>query len=141
FGQLNALIRKFVAKPLPEHKAGGASEILLAGACELLFLNVPPHAAVDAANRLAESDPNAAHFKPLINAVLRRISREGAAIVAAQDAGRLNTPDWLWGRWAENLGEVGAHEIARAHAQVPPLDLALKAPGDIPGLEGERIAP
>ena len=59
------------------HKAGAAHEILLMGACELLILKVAAHAAVDAANQLAAKDSKAVHFKPLINAVLRRISREG----------------------------------------------------------------
>ena len=77
FGQIQALIAGFVPKPPPPHKAGPALEILYAGACELLFLDVAPHAAVDGANRLAQADNKAVHFKPLINAVLRRVSREG----------------------------------------------------------------
>ena len=89
-----------MAKSPPPHKSGITPEILIAGGCELLFLNTPPHAAVDAANRLAQTDRNAVHFKPLINAVLRRIAREGEAIVASQDAATLNTPDWLWPRWS-----------------------------------------
>jgi 16S rRNA (cytosine967-C5)-methyltransferase len=141
-GQLNVVIRAFVPKEPQEHKAGTALEILLAGACELLFLKVAPHAAVDAANKLAEADTKAVHFKPLINAVLRRIAREGEAIVAAQDAARLNTPDWLWPRWAENFGDATARAIAEAHAQVPPLDLTLKEADDpLPGLGGKRLAP
>src|ERR1700744_5788644 len=98
-GALDAVLRKFVAKPLAPHKAGAASEILLLGACELLILKVAAHAAVDAANDLAAKDPKAVHFKPLINAVLRRLSREGEAIMATLDAPRLCTPDWLWTRW------------------------------------------
>jgi 16S rRNA (cytosine967-C5)-methyltransferase len=61
FGQLEALIRAFVPKAPPPHKAGAALEILIAGACELLFLNVASHAAVDAANRLAQTDSKAVH--------------------------------------------------------------------------------
>jgi 16S rRNA (cytosine967-C5)-methyltransferase len=126
FGQLDALIRTFVPKAPQPHKAGATLEILLAGAAELLFLNVAAHAAVDGANRLAAEDTNAVHFKPLINAVLRRVAREGAAIVAAQDGARLNTPDWLWTRWSEHFGEDTARRIATAHAVIPPLDLTLK---------------
>jgi len=72
-GALDAVLRKFLQKPLAPHKAGAASEILLLGACELLILKVAPHAAVDAANQLAAKDNKAVHFKPLINAVLRRV--------------------------------------------------------------------
>jgi 16S rRNA (cytosine967-C5)-methyltransferase len=127
FGQLEALIRHFVPKSPPPHKAGATLEILYAGAAELLLLNVAPHAAVDAANRLAADDAKAVHFKPLINAVLRRVAREGAAVLAAQDGERRNTPDWLWQRWAETYGEDGARHIAHAHLGVPPLDLTLKS--------------
>jgi 16S rRNA (cytosine967-C5)-methyltransferase len=125
-GQLDALIRAFVPKPPPPHKAGPALEILLAGACELLFLDVAPHAAVDGANRLAQADGKAVHFKPLINAVLRRVAREGAGVIAAQDAPRLNTPDWLWSRWAEAYGEETARAIALAHLAPAPLTLVKK---------------
>lgn len=122
-GQLEALVRHFVPKTPPPHRAGATLEILLAGACELLLLDVAPHAAVDGANRLAAADSKAVHFKPLINAALRRIAREGKAILAAQDAERLCTPDWLWTRWCEAYGEVTTRAMARAHLATPPLDL------------------
>ena len=63
------------------------------------------------------ADAKAVHFKPLINAVLRRIAREGEAIAARQDAERLNVPDWLWPRWVEHFGEATARAIARAHLE------------------------
>jgi 16S rRNA (cytosine967-C5)-methyltransferase len=129
-GQLEDLIRHFVPKSPPPHKAGPTLEILMAGACELLFLGVAPHAAVDAANRLAQGDAKAVHFKGLINAVLRRVVREGAGVIAGQDAAALNTPDWLWPRWVAHYGEETARAMAAAHLAVPPLDLTLKARDD-----------
>ena len=134
-GQLEALIRVFVPKPPARNRAGPVPEILLAGACELLFLDVPAHAAVDGANRLAQADDKAVHFKPLINAVLRRVAREGAALIATQDAARLNTPDWLWQRWSEAYGEETARAIADAHQGVPPLDIVVKEAVTIPDAE------
>jgi 16S rRNA (cytosine967-C5)-methyltransferase len=126
FGQIDALIRHFVPKPPAPQRAGSTPEILLAGVCELLFLDVAAHAAVDCANRLCERDKNAVHFKPLVNAVLRRISREGKAVLETQDGPRLNTPDWMWTRWCEAYGEDTARKIAAAHLLPPPLDIALK---------------
>jgi 16S rRNA (cytosine967-C5)-methyltransferase len=70
------------------------------------------------------------HFKPLINAVLRRVSREGAAHVARQDAAQLNIADWLRQRWTETYGESVTREIAHTLAQIPPLDLTCKTPED-----------
>jgi 16S rRNA (cytosine967-C5)-methyltransferase len=128
FGQLDALIRTYVPRPPARNRAGSVPEILLAGACELLFLDVAAHAAVDAANRLAQADDKAVHFKPLINAVLRRVAREGKQTIDAQDAARLNTPDWLWQRWVETYGEETTRAIASVHLAVPPLDIVTKGP-------------
>lgn len=138
FGQLQALVHAFVPKPPPHHRAGPTLELLLAGVCELVFLSVAPHAAVDAANELSTRDSKAVHFKPLINAVLRRISREGAAVLSMQDAARLNTPDWLWSRWCETYGEGTARAIAEAHLARPPLDIHPKS-NTAAQPEGERI--
>ena len=126
FGSLDSLLRHFVPKPLAPHKAGPATEILLLGACELLILKVPAHAAVDAANNLAAADNKAVHFKSLINAVLRRVSREGADLRGGRDNARLNTPDWLWNRWLAEYGVEAARQIAYAHGKEAPLDIVLK---------------
>jgi 16S rRNA (cytosine967-C5)-methyltransferase len=131
FGELDAVVRLLVPKPLAPHKAGPASEILLLGACELLILKVPAHAAVDAANRLAAADGKAVHFKALINAVLRRLAREGEALRAGLDGVRLNTPDWLWQRWLDQYGEDTARDIAAANQREAPLDIFLKNPDAI----------
>ena len=126
FGELDTTIRHFVPKPLPTHKAGPAMEILLLGAAELLILKGAAHAAVDGANNLASADSKAVHFKPLINAVLRRIAREGEAVRSSLDAPRLNTPDWLWERWRAQYGEDITRAIALAHSREAPLDITLK---------------
>jgi len=127
YGALDAVLRRFLKKPLAPHKSGASLEILLLGACELLVLKTPAHAAVDAANRLAATDPKAVHFKPLINAVLRKVSSEGAAIFSSQDGERLCTPDWLWQRWTAQYDKDTARQIARAHQAEAPLDITLRS--------------
>ena len=133
-GLLDAVLREFMEKPLQPHKAGAAHEILLMGACELLVLKVAAHAAVDAANQLAAGDKKAVHFKPLINAVLRRIAREGENALAKLDAPRLCTPDWLWTRWSGQYGEETARAIAQAHLREAPVDIVI-ASGEAPDSE------
>jgi 16S rRNA (cytosine967-C5)-methyltransferase len=130
-GALDAVLRQFIAKPLAPHKAGPAAEILLLGACELLILKVASHAAVDAANELAAKDAKAMHFKPLINAVLRKIAKEGEAVLSGLDRERLSTPDWLWTRWTAQYGAGTARAIARAHQSEAPIDIVLKSPGAV----------
>ncbi len=135
-GALDAVLRKFIAKPLVPHKAGATSEILLLGACELLILKVAAHAAVDAANQLAAKDSKAVHFKPLINAVLRKVARDGESVLSGLDRERLSTPDWLWTRWAAQYDAGTARVIARAHQHEAPIDIILKsADGALPPSE------
>jgi 16S rRNA (cytosine967-C5)-methyltransferase len=90
-------------------------------------LKTPPHAAIDLAVRLAQWDPRARRYDKLVNAVLRRVAKEGDGIVASLDAPRVNTPDWLWDRWVARYGEQRAHAIAAVNLVEPPLDLTVKS--------------
>ena len=51
----------------------------------------------------------------LINAVLRRLARDGKARLAALDPVPLDTPEWLMRRWIAHYGEETARAIALAH--------------------------
>lgn len=124
-GQLDALVSAALAHRLPR-RAVGVRDVLRLGAAQLLFLGTPPHAAVATAVALAEADGLGA-YKGLVNAVLRRLAREGPARLAAQDAARLNTPDWLWRAWVAAYGRRTARAIAAAHLEEAPLDLSVKA--------------
>ncbi len=123
-GQIDALIGGCLARPLPD-QATVVRAILRLGVCQSVFLGTPAHAAVDTSVRLARARRQG-RFLALVNAVLRRISRDGRAIADAQDATRLNTPDWLWQAWAKAFGAAVARAIATAHLSEPPLDLTLK---------------
>lgn len=124
-GEIDHVIANFLREPLPV-RSGPAELILRLAAAELLFLDVAPHAAVSSAVALADKDHRARHFKGLINAVARRISSEGKAMLPTLDAERLNTPPWAWDNWAAAYGEDGARAIAKAHALEPPLDISVK---------------
>ena len=120
-GEIDTVLGALVAKPLEGPNAAGR-QVLRLGAAQLLFLGTAPHAAVDTSVRLIE-DAHLPHLKGLANAVLRRISREGLAILGDRNPARLNTPQWLWQSWAEAYGEDTAHAIAAAHLIEAPLDL------------------
>ena len=128
-GQLDALIAEFVPRRLPP-KLAPVHDILRLGLAQLLFLDTPPHAAVDTAVVLARHGRFTAH-RGLVNAVLRRAVNEGPSLVAQQDAARLNTPSWLWRRWCDHFGERTARAIAAAHVREPPLDITVAADADI----------
>jgi 16S rRNA (cytosine967-C5)-methyltransferase len=122
-GQIDALMSHCMERPLAP-KAARFRDILRLGICQLAFLGTPAHAAVDGAVTLVGLNRP---FRGLVNAVLRRISREGADLTANHDAARLNTPDWLWQAWSAAYGEVTARAIAEAHVVAPPLDFSVKA--------------
>ena len=100
---------------------------LLVGLAQILWLDVPDHAAVDLSVRLVRADRRAARYAGLVNAVLRRLTREGAQYVAAIDLAAVNSPKWLMDRWIRNYGAKTARTIAAAHAREPALDLTVKA--------------
>ncbi|MFN4353971.1 16S rRNA (cytosine(967)-C(5))-methyltransferase RsmB [Parvibaculum sp.] len=124
-GTIDHLIAALLDKELPK-RAGPTLDILRAGAAELLFLRVPAHAAVAMNVETADKDATAKHYKALVNAVLRRLTREGDAMLAALDTERLDTPDWLWESWVAAYGKETTRRIIRAHYENPPLDLSLK---------------
>ncbi len=128
-GQIDALIVNFLERPLKPSMERTQS-ILRLGAAQLLFLNTPPHAAVSQSLLLAERSGQA-RAKGLINAVLRRIDREGLELLAEQDAAQLNTPTWLWQSWSEAYGASTAREIAEVHAAEPPLDLSVRQDAEL----------
>jgi 16S rRNA (cytosine967-C5)-methyltransferase len=125
-GALRHLLGLLLQEGLPA-QAPRVETVLLIGAAQILFLDVPNHAAVDLAVRLAREDRMALHFAGLVNAVLRRVAREGAALLAPLDMPVLNTPPWLMARWTETYGEATAHAIADANGRAPALDLTVKA--------------
>jgi len=133
-GQVDAVIGHYLERPLPR-QAAESHDIMRLGAAQLLFLKTPPHAAVDTAVEMTRARGFTPHLK-LVNAVLRRMSREGAALVETQDAPRLNTPDWLWESWTAAYGEEMTRAIATVHLAEPPLDLSV---ADDPQAWAERL--
>lgn len=94
--RLDALLDRLLTRPgqvlEPEVRA-----LAIVGLCQLIYSEVPPHAAVDETVNAARvlRQPRAAG---LINAVLRRWQRDGAKVAAAVDrdpAIRAAHPQWL----------------------------------------------
>lgn len=124
-GEIDEVLGRLIERPIESANAV-AHQVLRLGATQLLFLNTPAHAAVDTSVRLVESAA-LAHLKGLVNAVLRRLAREGTQLLGDRDPVRLNTPAWLWQNWTQAYGEATTRAIAAAHLIEAPLDLTPRA--------------
>lgn len=99
--------------------------ILRLGVTQLFFMDVPVYAAVDTSVRMVE-EKNLPRLKGFVNAIMRRLDREGAALVAAQDEVMLNIPVWLRELWIKDYGIDEAEALAHAVLQEAPLDISIK---------------
>ena len=124
-GTLRHVLGLFLDRGFPAD-APRVETALLLGAAQILLLQTPDHAAVDMSVRLAQADRRAKHFAPLINAVLRRVARDGAQHMAGADTALLDTPEWLMARWVKTYGPDLARDIAQANRHEPALDLTVK---------------
>ncbi|HEY6701759.1 MAG TPA: transcription antitermination factor NusB [Pseudolabrys sp.] len=122
-GTLRHLVGGFLDKGFPSD-APRVETILLLGAAQILWLEVPDHAAVDLSVRLAQADRRAARYAGLVNAVLRRVTQSGAT-KSVNGASR-DTPEWLLNRWKKTYGADTARAIAAANGHEPALDLTVK---------------
>jgi 16S rRNA (cytosine967-C5)-methyltransferase len=140
-GEIEAVLARLLDKPLPR-KSGPAHDILILGVAQLLFLRMPAHAVIDLSVRAAKADRNALHFAGLVNAVLRKASAQGTALLEGLDAARLNTPGWLWQRWERAYGAEAAALIGLAHGERPGLDISVREnPADWQGRLGGELLP
>ena len=125
-GTLGHLLSRLLDRGIPTD-APRAQSALLIGAAQILWMDVPDHAAVDLSVRLVQSDRRAAKYAGLVNAVLRRCAREGAAMVDEVKSETLDIPPWLLKRWIAHYGEATAKAMALALGHEPSLDLTVKS--------------
>jgi 16S rRNA (cytosine967-C5)-methyltransferase len=123
-GALDAVLARFLQKPLPE-SAAHARALLRLGAVQILVMETPPHAAVGETVETANAMREARGFAKLMNAVLRRVAREGEAILSDLPEGA-HLPAWLFTRWRAAYG-ADAAAMAMATLNPAPLDLSVKS--------------
>ena len=125
-GTLGHVLSRLLDRGIPTD-APRAQSALLIGAAQILWMDVPDHAAVDLSVRLVQSDRRAAKYAGLVNAVLRRCAREGQPLIDEVAAQTLDVPPWLMARWIAHYGEAAAKEIVTAISHEPSLDLTVKS--------------
>jgi 16S rRNA (cytosine967-C5)-methyltransferase len=125
-GTLGHLLSRLLDRGIPTD-APRAQSALLIGAAQILWMDVPDHAAVDLSVRLVQSDRRAAKYAGLVNAVLRRCAREGQPLIDEVKSQNLDIPPWLLARWIGAYGESTARQMALAIGYEPSLDITVKA--------------
>jgi 16S rRNA (cytosine967-C5)-methyltransferase len=125
-GTLGHVLSRLLDRGIPTD-APRAQSALLIGAAQILWMDVPDHAAVDLSVRLVQTDRRAAKYAGLVNAVLRRCAREGQPLIDEVKSQMLDVPPWLLARWTAHYGETVARNIAVAIGYEPSLDITVKS--------------
>src|SRR6202165_2942203 len=125
-GTLGHVLSRLLDRGIPTD-APRAQSALLIGAAQILWMDVPDHAAVDLSVRLVQTDRRAAKYAGLVNAVLRRCAREGQPLIDEVKSQTLDVPPWLLARWIAHYGETVARDIALAISHEPSLDITVKS--------------
>ncbi len=112
--QIDAILAPCLNEPMAKLKPN-LLNIFRLGIAQIIFLKTPPHAAVSSTVDLA------AHQKPLVNAVMRRLTREPVELPNLP-----NTPAWLWDEWVKDYGTDTARAIVEANLGEAPLDISVK---------------
>jgi 16S rRNA (cytosine967-C5)-methyltransferase len=138
-GTLRRFLGKLLEKGLPK-KSGQLEWILIVTAAQILFLDIPDHAAVNACVQAVRLDPASQGFAALANAVARNVARQRDE--HESDDPFADTPTWLAVRWRKTYGDDTAAAIAAAHRAEVPLDVSVKSDpaGWAETLDGDVLA-
>ncbi len=140
-GTLGHVLSRLLDRGIPSD-APRAQSALLIGAAQILWMDVPDHAAVDLSVRLVQADRRAAKYAGLVNAVLRRCAREGQPLIEEVQSQMLDLPPWLIARWTATYGDDTTRVMAAAISVEPALDLTVKSDPEswAARLHGEALA-
>ncbi|WP_370688244.1 transcription antitermination factor NusB [Flavimaribacter sediminis] len=122
---IDAFIDLLVARPLPEG-AVALRHTLRIAAAQILFLDIPAHAAVNIAVEMARGDPRNRRFVALVNALLRQMIRQKDEELPRLQSRVINAPAWL-GELIESAYPEHASAIFEAHRHPPAIDLTVKS--------------
>jgi len=119
-GQIKAVLKPLVRKqPTATVKA-----VLQTAVAQIVFMDVPPHAAVGETVELLKSRKATLGFANFANAVLRKVVEQGKQTAAATPP-KANIPGWIRGEWERTYGKIPMTKIAVQLIKDPGLDLTV----------------
>jgi 16S rRNA (cytosine967-C5)-methyltransferase len=123
--RIDAAIASLLESPLPEG-ARALHHVLVVGAVQILYLDVPDHSSVDLAVEQANQDPRNRRFAKLVNAVLRRLGREKQRIL--EEISKVPPmPAWFIERMEKAYGREAALAISESQLEPAAIDLTVKS--------------
>lgn len=123
--RIEAAIASLLDTPLPEG-ARALHHVLVVGAAQILYLDVPDHSAVDLAVEQANQDPRNRRFAKLVNAILRRVGREKHDLLE-KVAGVPAMPAWFLARLEAAYGAEAALRISDTQLEPAAIDVTVKS--------------
>ncbi|ALE03200.1 16S rRNA m(5)C 967 methyltransferase [Bartonella ancashensis] len=124
-GQIESALSRFLKRSLPS-RATALQHLLHVSAAQILYLDIPNHAAIDLAVRIAKIDPRMRHFSKLVNAVLRNFARE-VGILHVCVPTLHDVPEWFGQLLVSTYGIDKTRQILAVQQNTPPLDLTVKS--------------
>ncbi|WP_208435434.1 RsmB/NOP family class I SAM-dependent RNA methyltransferase [Bartonella phoceensis] len=124
-GQIIGALSRFLTRPLPL-QALSLQHLLHISVAQILYLNIPDHAAIDLAVRVAKLDPRMGRFSGMVNALLRNVARE-ADVLCQQVPSIEGIPAWFGKLLVSTYGKEKAEQILAIQSTPPPLDLTVKS--------------
>lgn len=124
-GQIMVALSRFLARPLPS-QALALQNLLHISVAQILYLDIPDHAVIDLAVRVAKLDPRMRRFSGMVNALLRNVARE-AAFLRQQPLSIEGGPAWFSQLLVSTYGKEKAEKILAIQSTPPPLDLTVKS--------------
>jgi len=131
-GQLDKIINHCTKTKLGNTQMA-IRHVLRLGIAQLLFSEVPAHAAVNTSVNLVQNkvSKKLQYLKNTVNAVLRNVDRERESLLKKSSNTRLNFPNWLLKGWDDRYGQAAVKEILDHLLVEAPLDINLKPELDI----------
>ncbi|GAA5096172.1 RsmB/NOP family class I SAM-dependent RNA methyltransferase [Bartonella acomydis] len=124
-GQITEVLARFLSRPLPS-QAFSFQHLLHISVAQILYLDIPDHAAIDLAVRVAKLDPRMRRFSGVVNALLRNVARE-AEFLRQQAPNIKGVPAWFSQLLVSTYGKEKAKQILAIQSVQPPLDLTVKS--------------
>lgn len=125
-GTIRRTLAQLLDKGMPK-RSGGLEWTLVVAAAQIMFMDVPDHAAVNLCVLAVRHDPKSQPFAALANAVARNLTRRTETADPAAADPFVDTPAWLAARWRQNFGAAQAAAIALAHGREAGLDVTPRA--------------